>query len=393
MVAVRFDGLEGSCAFEDCYVSVRVGTVQKLSRMSAARRVYEFPQPQDGQKYGKVEIFRRIGSCSIDLDPQAGSRAVQLSCQEPGVSEVSMQVTVEEDPPKQSNKEQQGRRPSGAAEQPSKRAARRQAATEYLGKHSIESQLSTVMRAVLQEMPENPAEFLAARLRGEPSVDGRLRLVPVSARLDSAASAQDRTLPRSPAEPSVQRGKKPYSGVRKLAPLGAPKGGSNDSNRSPSAPSNAPSNVPDQAAEATLEMQREPDLDYHDGFVLDNNVDNNEQEVDGPAANGAKLLLDQAMVAATPPGGDIARWPHTSESSFNAYYRANIVGSNVAEGIARSFFPPKQDTNGDVSVKESQGGAAGCARLGAEPHHLVPMSALYGPGFPGLGVSYGFTAI
>lgn len=360
MVAVRFDGLEGSCAFEDCYISVRVGNVQKLSRLSGARRVYQFPEPPEGQKYGRVEIFRRIGSGCIDLSPEAEPRQVHLSCQEPELAEVSMQVTVEEDSPKG---------PPSATEQQSKRLARRQAATDYLGKHSIESQLSSVMRAVLQEMPENPKAFLAARLLGEPATDGRLRLGPVSARIESPGQDRTMPMPRSPAEPSLQRGKKPYNGARKLAPLDAPKAGKMPA---PDAPSLGQG----------LEVQREPDLDFHDVLDLEEYA---EADAEG-AAQGAKPLLGS--------GGLGGQSGAAGQASFTAYYRAHMVGSRVAEGTARSLFPPRQDAKG-VIAESAQGAAADDASLapGAGNGLLVPTSALYGAGFPGLGVAYSFNMI
>lgn len=224
MVALKFEGLEGSCGLEECYVSVRIGSVQKLSRMTAARRVYDFPETGEPQKYGRVEIFRRIASWSIDLAPQAGTRPVHLSSHDPCFADVNTQVTGSEDAPREEMPPPSGHPPPASLED--KRSVHRQMATDYLGKHCLESQICSVMKAVLEEMPENPTEFLAARFLDQCGTDGRLRLLPVSARLASAAlssgwTTQEHTLPRSPAEPSLQRGKKPVNNARKLAPIGS----------------------------------------------------------------------------------------------------------------------------------------------------------------------------
>jgi len=279
MVAVKFEGLEGACALEDCYVSVRIGNVQKLSRMSLERRVYDFPETGEANKSGRVEIFRRVAACSIDLDSQAGSRIVRwdaTSTVDPFFENVNIEVLLDEDTSTKDTKDEVT--PVSNAPQ-GKRVARRQMATDYLGKHCLESQLASMMKAVLQEMPANPTEFLAARFleQCEPTVDGRMRLGPVAA--PSAPDTQDNTLPRPPAEPALQRGRRPASDARRLTPLPSTQVASESCGSSAEAAAAAPADAECAAMTAQAEAGaeavpaaiqvdgspaeiREPDLNY-----------------------------------------------------------------------------------------------------------------------------------
>jgi len=132
---------------------VRVGDTQKLSRL-AGQRVYRFPQAGD-RRYGKIEVFKRIGACSVDLDSEIGSRDIRINTDGFGLLDMAVNVMGSEkaaaskvepmDPEK---------KPGGKVKE----------AKEYLSKHRLEVRLSEAMQAVLRERPDDPETFLAQKL-------------------------------------------------------------------------------------------------------------------------------------------------------------------------------------------------------------------------------------
>jgi len=158
MVELRLDSVDDASMPSDCYVSVRVGDIQKLSRLSSTR-VYRFPQASD-KRYGKIEVFRRIGACSVDVDPlNENLRNVSISCQEAGFGSLGLKIAVEAD--EGTKKKSETTDPVIAGKKPPTKVKE---AKEYLSKHSLEVRLSEAMQAVLRERPEDPTAFLASKL-------------------------------------------------------------------------------------------------------------------------------------------------------------------------------------------------------------------------------------
>eukprot|EP00927_Polykrikos_kofoidii_P002693 TRINITY_DN11074_c0_g1_i2.p1 TRINITY_DN11074_c0_g1~~TRINITY_DN11074_c0_g1_i2.p1 ORF type:complete len:518 (+),score=89.26 TRINITY_DN11074_c0_g1_i2:80-1633(+) len=157
----------------ECFLSVRIGDTQKLSRV-ADGRVFRFPNNRAGKearRYGRVEVFQRIGACSLDVDPaNKGSRDVKISCSEAGFGILGLTVGVEDLEPE----------PKPRVEDPvlDKAQSKVKAAKQYLNKHGIEVQLSQAMQALLKEKPDQPAEFIAMRLLGS-NGGGTTRLPPL----------------------------------------------------------------------------------------------------------------------------------------------------------------------------------------------------------------------
>lgn len=155
MVELRVDVSEDQLP-DDCYMSVRVGEVQKLSRIAPSRS-YQFPKAGE-RRYGKIEIYRRIGTVGVDVDPMnAGERQVCVGCGDLGA--IKLKVVVNEDK-KMVQQAAVPPTPSKNADESSKSKA----AKEYLRQHSLELQLSEAMQAVLRLRPENPIQFLAETL-------------------------------------------------------------------------------------------------------------------------------------------------------------------------------------------------------------------------------------
>jgi len=161
-VELRLDSVEDDGMPKDCFVSVRVGDTQKLSRL-AQSRVYRFPQATE-RHYGKIEVFRRIGACNVDVDPAVeGLREVSIDCKDAGFGSLGLKIAVDAEA---AAKERPVEEAAAAEAHKKDKGTKVKVAKEYLNKHGLEARLSQAMQAVLREKPENPVEFLAARLLG-----------------------------------------------------------------------------------------------------------------------------------------------------------------------------------------------------------------------------------
>mmetsp|Transcript_83843 Transcript_83843/g.166365 ORF Transcript_83843/g.166365 Transcript_83843/m.166365 type:complete len:364 (+) Transcript_83843:96-1187(+) len=150
MVDIRLDALEVADMPQDIFLSVRVGETQKLSKLSSSR-IYKFPSVQ-GRRFGKIEVFRRIGACTVDVDPvNSDPRNVSIGCGEDALGVIGFSVAVE------------SKAAAKKGEEP-KKDDKMKAAKDYLQKHGLEMQLSEAMQAVLRERPDAPAQFLANKL-------------------------------------------------------------------------------------------------------------------------------------------------------------------------------------------------------------------------------------
>eukprot|EP00933_Yihiella_yeosuensis_P028989 TRINITY_DN22734_c0_g4_i3.p1 TRINITY_DN22734_c0_g4~~TRINITY_DN22734_c0_g4_i3.p1 ORF type:complete len:430 (-),score=103.47 TRINITY_DN22734_c0_g4_i3:154-1443(-) len=159
MVELRLEQVEDGSMPKDCFLSVRMGDIQKISRLGASR-IYRFPQAT-GRRQSKIEVFQRIGVLNMDIDSAAStSQEVSINCQDTGFGKLSMKVGINTG----------GKNEEPHPESPGKKApAKVKAAKEYLGKHNLEGRLSEAMQAVLRERPEDPASYMAALLMGGPS--------------------------------------------------------------------------------------------------------------------------------------------------------------------------------------------------------------------------------
>jgi len=176
---------------KDCFLSVRVGETQKLSRL-AASRMYHFPKSGE-RRFGKIEVFRRIGTCNVDVDPSNKDlREVVINCMDAGFGTLGLKVSVTKDGKPDSTSEEV------APVEGKKEGSKVKAAKEYLSKHSLEVRLSEAMQAVLRERPEDPAEYLAAKLLETPPRVGGVKLPPLKGGKEASASE---VMPRRPSVP------------------------------------------------------------------------------------------------------------------------------------------------------------------------------------------------
>mmetsp|Transcript_63565 Transcript_63565/g.151619 ORF Transcript_63565/g.151619 Transcript_63565/m.151619 type:complete len:374 (+) Transcript_63565:115-1236(+) len=182
MVELKFESLEATGMPSDCYVSVRIGEQQKFSRLSE-RRVFKFTQAaKEGRtsRYGKIEVFRRIGACGLDVDPSSGPlREVNVNCSEAGFGNVAMRVALDRldkaaaldcgsssvaltSGPTTEPATVAAARDDGM---PQVRTSRGQQAKDYLREHCLEVCLSDAVQAVLRERPADPIGMLIQKLQ------------------------------------------------------------------------------------------------------------------------------------------------------------------------------------------------------------------------------------
>mmetsp|Transcript_10263 Transcript_10263/g.22399 ORF Transcript_10263/g.22399 Transcript_10263/m.22399 type:complete len:494 (+) Transcript_10263:103-1584(+) len=164
----------------ECFLAVRVGETQKLSRLSG-NRMFSFPQAGD-RRFGKIEVYQRIGGCGVDLDYRnEGVRRLLLPC---GV-ESSVSLGVEVSPPGAA----QDPRANNTREEKHMPSTRSKAVKEYMRHHSLELQLSEAMQAVLKVMPEDPNKLLCQVLQSNAQSQGGTSLALPNKKVDLPLSS------------------------------------------------------------------------------------------------------------------------------------------------------------------------------------------------------------
>mmetsp|Transcript_144936 Transcript_144936/g.255465 ORF Transcript_144936/g.255465 Transcript_144936/m.255465 type:complete len:439 (-) Transcript_144936:103-1419(-) len=153
MVDLTLEALEFEAQLQkDIYVAVRVGEVQKLSKM-AGSRAYKFTKNAIGERrFGKVDVFKRIGSASIGIKPDTdGEQEIKISC---GPDTAAMPFRV-----KVGSTDGDGDKAAAKNVSPKVHEAK-----QYLLEHNLEMRLSEAMQAVLREKPKDPAGFISDML-------------------------------------------------------------------------------------------------------------------------------------------------------------------------------------------------------------------------------------
>mmetsp|Transcript_35987 Transcript_35987/g.99175 ORF Transcript_35987/g.99175 Transcript_35987/m.99175 type:complete len:502 (-) Transcript_35987:242-1747(-) len=156
MVELRLETLKGSTIPTDCFVSVRIGGKQQLSKLTDAR-TFRFPSGE--YNIGKIEVFRRVGACTLDVSPaSAGTRDVSINCIDHSFGNLGLRVALGGQASAQDMADEQ-------EQAKAKKSNTAKLVKEYLVKHELEARLADAMQAVLKERPEFPTEFIASKLR------------------------------------------------------------------------------------------------------------------------------------------------------------------------------------------------------------------------------------
>jgi len=215
---LKLEPLESNGIPQDCFISVRVGDMQKLSRI-ASLRSYRFPK--NGGRFGKVDLFKRIGSCSVNVDPEEfGTREVFLDCTKSGYGSMKLAVDVGLKTESCSPQPQKVTDPGIDASKAKLAEVKMKQAHEYLNRHGIESLLSHSMQELLRERPDDPAEFLASKLiSGAGGSKSIIKCPPINHTpkyTDEKPKPEPKVPMRPSSKPNVQR---PSSRPTKLTPL------------------------------------------------------------------------------------------------------------------------------------------------------------------------------
>lgn len=161
MIELQLDALDIDDAPKETFVAIRIGDTQKLSRLTSTRG-YKFQEAAVGdRKFGKVEVFRRVGSTSIGIRNSSGTAATQeVSVDTNDAKPMNFRVQLGAKPEAQERRRQAAEKLSASPDNP-----KVQEAKLYLLEHNLEERLSEAMQAVLRDKPEDPAEFIAALLK------------------------------------------------------------------------------------------------------------------------------------------------------------------------------------------------------------------------------------
>lgn len=153
MVELRLEALgAGAAAVKDLYVAVRIGDAQKLTRVSAEARKLVFPEKcLVSRSFGKLEVFRHIGSCTFGTADGLMNAAQDLVT----LDDLRFRVTLGSPLAESGAPDMQAERP----------ATGRSQAQEYLEKHQLQPRLGDLMQSLLRERPADPATFVSERLR------------------------------------------------------------------------------------------------------------------------------------------------------------------------------------------------------------------------------------
>mmetsp|Transcript_72520 Transcript_72520/g.172918 ORF Transcript_72520/g.172918 Transcript_72520/m.172918 type:complete len:572 (+) Transcript_72520:54-1769(+) len=149
---IKLDTETGTTLPSDLFLSVKIGDVQKQSRL-AESRTYRFSQDTDAA-FGRVEVFRRVGAATIPLN-MGTDHDVWVPCNHPQLQDLQLHMAVQrksQAPPREQSLRQ--RQKFGEAQQ-------------YLAKYNLEDLIADAVREVIQARPENPHRFIAERLLEE----------------------------------------------------------------------------------------------------------------------------------------------------------------------------------------------------------------------------------
>jgi hypothetical protein len=146
------------CVHADTFVSVRIGDVQKQSRLSTSR-AYHFPAAGDGRgRFGRIEVFKRVGDLTVDLSKHNGcEQSVEVPCNIPGMTSLSMGLAVKGEP---LDAIKEAKAQPGSA----RGKIKWDAAQKYIAEYSLEDVLADAMREVIRHKPEDPFTFLSEQI-------------------------------------------------------------------------------------------------------------------------------------------------------------------------------------------------------------------------------------
>jgi len=190
MVELQLDTIDWEQHSREYFLSVRVGETQKFSKISPSRNYKFCPKAVGGRRYGKIDIFRRVGGASICIDPATvhGENTLSIECEN---SEVSFNMKL-------SGSDGNGKPIQNEETPPEKPTNPKVAqAKEYMAFHQLEARLSEAMQQVLREKPEDPIAFVAKRLQNNAHLIQKAKITPKSNEETRPNTADDQAIQKS----------------------------------------------------------------------------------------------------------------------------------------------------------------------------------------------------
>eukprot|EP00746_Dinoflagellata_sp_MGD_P111422 gnl/MRDRNA2_/MRDRNA2_48225_c0_seq2.p1 gnl/MRDRNA2_/MRDRNA2_48225_c0~~gnl/MRDRNA2_/MRDRNA2_48225_c0_seq2.p1 ORF type:complete len:217 (-),score=53.06 gnl/MRDRNA2_/MRDRNA2_48225_c0_seq2:49-654(-) len=136
----------------ECIVAVHVGKVQKQTRLCSS--LLKFPGVFGEVQYGRLEVFKRIGACSMTFGPGSiEQKEVQIPCSEAGLKEVSFRMSVSNTGQVVASDE--------IAQKANRSKRQADAVLQYLKLHQVEDLVAEGMKLLMRDKPKNPHRFLA----------------------------------------------------------------------------------------------------------------------------------------------------------------------------------------------------------------------------------------
>lgn len=138
----------------DTFLSMRVGDVQKQSRLDLEKsRTYRFPPAQsDFGRVARIEVFKRIGNISVDLEQCKGGERLEIPCVDLDRQFVALNVEV---------KDIEAKVRPASREKKTRTKHKFDEAQQYLMDFGLEDVLAEAVRQVIHEKPDDPFAYLS----------------------------------------------------------------------------------------------------------------------------------------------------------------------------------------------------------------------------------------
>eukprot|EP00927_Polykrikos_kofoidii_P047241 TRINITY_DN4134_c0_g6_i1.p1 TRINITY_DN4134_c0_g6~~TRINITY_DN4134_c0_g6_i1.p1 ORF type:complete len:439 (+),score=77.90 TRINITY_DN4134_c0_g6_i1:78-1319(+) len=167
---------ESEPVMKDLFVALKIGDTQKFSKASAGK-MYKFTEKSVGERrFGKLEIYKRVGVHSVAIAPELVKGAAEFSVSVSDLSSDQLKFYMEVNPGE--GVEAKKPPPEGYKNT----AERAQEVKDYLEKHQLEMRLSEAMQCALREKPADPGAFIAEKLSSRVGM-----ITPVPSRPPTAA--------------------------------------------------------------------------------------------------------------------------------------------------------------------------------------------------------------
>lgn len=220
---VRLDRLDKADPPEDTFVSLRIGDVQKQSRLVGTRQ-FHFPDyVGNNRSVGRIEVFKRLGWVNVNIGGAKGcyheTQDVEVPVDWPNLTNLPLRISAQ-GPPEDEEIICNDTLKSGRGKARTKAKERLDLAHRYINKHRLEEILADVMREVIEQKPGDPHSYMSGRIlelaveKGVRADDPRAKAYQVLCRSVNAGLLTKK-LPKKPTKASDEAPNPGYKQVPK----------------------------------------------------------------------------------------------------------------------------------------------------------------------------------